>query len=68
MDSICGLIQIKGAIDFHHLFKALSELLFVVHNSYLCFENLSDFADVFKLIEEFLVMATTLGARSGSYK
>jgi hypothetical protein len=62
------LAGIKGAVDGYHLLLALLEFELVVQNSYLGFENLSDFADVFVFIEELLVVTAALGAGPSGYK
>lgn len=65
---IDGLIVAETLIYSFHPLDSLPILDFVGVRSDFSFKQLNDFADIFELIEHFLVMASALRARTSLYK
>lgn len=55
-------------IDFLHFFYPVQIFSLVVSQSHLIFKKFHDFANIFELIEQFLMMAATLRCGSGGYE
>lgn len=68
---LTGVIAANRAellIDLLHLFDAFKIFRLVVGQSHLIFKKFHDFANIFELVEEFLMMAAALRSGPGSYE
>lgn len=55
-------------IDLLHLFNAFKIFTLVVSQAHLIFKKFHDFANIFELVEQFLVMAAALRCGPGGYE